>query len=667
MGSITSRQNADVEEAEIGSNQIPYKYKYPPKSGNYFGSHFIMGGERFDTPQPEAYLFGENADLNFLGSRPTAFPYPPPQANEPTKTLKSLVNIRKESVRFAKAPDCATKIHGDGSTNKGNSFNIEFIYEADAKCAVTIYYFCTEDITSNGVNYIAKDPSLTSETFHCSRGVNQLFSQNSHIFNPSLYSDDELCYNPERDVYPIVIHCVVEEGVEAETKQSHTTICVVDHHSDGTYVLRALKQKIYVDGLCYLLQEIYGIENKNINKVSIDDETDDNGSECVICMSDTRDTLILPCRHLCLCNSCADSLRYQANNCPICRAPFRALLQIRAVQKSVASALNITPQQDGDNIPPGYSAVSLIEALNGPPQVTVRNQTTTDVNDGADADATNAAEILNRTSESGQKESARLSKTKNPPEIRMSVLMAKDDPNSGKHSTTSNIREKSPRPKNNAKVQSGRDSVKIVNEKNAANLQPVEVDEDSDAEKLSPLLDPKKNEAFNNNKISNSALHIEGVDESIDDTDTEVEDNEEKKSRPILTTDNDTILAGAEDSDYYTPEDPHTTILSPLCPEKTKTTEFGKSKENLSTIPVISPTLKALKENINSIPGSPPQCSGSPISGGSNVSTRSSSDSYSSSSSTRQLLSSVPAANETPLHILDVKMCDDKQHSAVHV
>ncbi|KAJ6638151.1 E3 ubiquitin ligase, partial [Pseudolycoriella hygida] len=661
MGSIASRQNADVEEADVGSN---YAYKYPPKSGNYFGSHFIMGGERFDTPQPEAYLFGENADLNFLGSRPTAFPYPPPQANEPTKTLKSLVNIRKESVRFTKAPDCATKIHGDGTTNKGNSFNIEFIYEADTKCAVTIYYFCTEDITSNGVNYNSKDTSLTSDTFHCNRGVNQLFSQSSHIFNPSLYSDEELCYNAERDVYPIVIHCVVEEGIEAETKQSHTTICVVDHHSDGTYVLRALKQKIYVDGLCYLLQEIYGIENKNINKVSVDDETDDNGSECVICMSDTRDTLILPCRHLCLCNSCADSLRYQANNCPICRAPFRALLQIRAVQKSVASALNITSQQDGDNIPLGYAPISLIEALNGPPQVTTRNQPSADVNDSGDADATNAAEILNRGTDSGQKESARISKTKNPPEIRMSVLMAKDDPNNVKHSTTSNnIREKSPRLKNNVKIQANRDSVKIINEKNAANLQPAEVDEDSDAEKLSPLLDPKINDGFNNNKIPNSALHIEGVVESIDDTDTEIDDHE-KKSRPVLTTDNEAILAGAEDSeDYYTPEDPHTTILSPLCPEKNKATEFGKSKENLSTVPVIPPTLKALKENSNSIPGSP-------ISGSSAVSTRSSSDSYSSSSSTRQLLSSVPATNETPLHILDVKMCDDKQHSldkAVHV
>lgn len=29
-----------------------------------------MGGERFETPQPEQYLFGDNADLNFLGSKP---------------------------------------------------------------------------------------------------------------------------------------------------------------------------------------------------------------------------------------------------------------------------------------------------------------------------------------------------------------------------------------------------------------------------------------------------------------------------------------------------------------------------------------------------------------------------------------------------------------------
>lgn len=76
------------------------------------------------------------------------FPYPPPQANEPTKTLKSLVNIRKESVRFVKTPDSIAK--SDNAEAK-ISFNIEFVFDADAKCAITIYYFCTEDVTPAGM------------------------------------------------------------------------------------------------------------------------------------------------------------------------------------------------------------------------------------------------------------------------------------------------------------------------------------------------------------------------------------------------------------------------------------------------------------------------------------------------------------------------------------
>ncbi|XP_046399678.1 E3 ubiquitin ligase Rnf157 isoform X2 [Ischnura elegans] len=517
MGAFTSRQNAGVEEVDIVSN---HAYKYPPRSGNYFGSHFIMGGERFDTPQPEAYLFGENADLNFLGSRPTPFPYPPPQANEPTKTLKSLVNIRKESLKFIKLKDpcvvleCsppATTVRDevavslevddvplveDGVTptmqpDMGkplDRFGIEFTFDCDTRCAITIHYLCTEDITSGGVVYTPRDPSMSSETFRYERGANQHFSHPSHWFEPGRFSDGELMYHhlfarqmssnhqgqvhganglhnaPNgvhhssatvesgvrnmsvydlREVYPIVIHCVAEEedGVCSGGRQSHATIAVVERHSDGSYVLKALKQKLFVDGLCYLLQEIYGIENKNPSsqnatstfndsnteapvadtavvsneegvtladalplRVALtdeageeggevegtvdrggttavagdaaedDEEGEDGGSECVICMCDPRDTLILPCRHLCLCNSCADSLRYQANNCPICRAPFRALLQIRALQRiapgSTAGVGVLTNATEGscDNIPSGYETVSLIEALNGPCQ-----------------------------------------------------------------------------------------------------------------------------------------------------------------------------------------------------------------------------------------------------------------------------------------------------------
>ncbi len=84
---------ADGEDSSGAGAAAGATYRYPPKSGgSYFASHFIMGGEKFDSPQPESFLFGENSDLNLLGFRPVAFPYPPPQANEPTKTLRSQVN-----------------------------------------------------------------------------------------------------------------------------------------------------------------------------------------------------------------------------------------------------------------------------------------------------------------------------------------------------------------------------------------------------------------------------------------------------------------------------------------------------------------------------------------------------------------------------------------------
>ena len=390
MGNLLNvRQNGRIEEVDNnGSNA----YCYPPKSGHYFGSHFIMGGERFETCSPEAYLFGENMDLNFLGSHPTPFPYSAPLPHEPTRTLRALINIRKESLRLIRIPsdsDIKETSETNCETNKeSNRYNIEFLFDSDVKCAITVHYFCTEDMTSNGIIYTPKDSSLSSETFHYKRGANQYFSQSSHVLNPSLFTEEELIYRSVDEkgefdgsaAFPVVVQCVAEEG--EEPRQSHTLIAVIERNHENTHSIKPLKQKLFVDGLTYLLQEIYGIENKNALTVSgepclpSDDDLEDNSSECVICMSDARDTLILPCRHLCLCNGCADSLRYQANNCPICRSPFRALLQLKAVRKSFVANVNSVANHhqmmssnsstDLVDIPPGYEPISLIEALNGP-------------------------------------------------------------------------------------------------------------------------------------------------------------------------------------------------------------------------------------------------------------------------------------------------------------
>lgn len=45
-------------------------------------------------------------------------------------------------------------------------------------------------------------------------------------------------------------------------------------------------------------------------------------------MTENRNTLVLPCRHLCLCHGCAETIKHQSVKCPICRGPVKALLKI---------------------------------------------------------------------------------------------------------------------------------------------------------------------------------------------------------------------------------------------------------------------------------------------------------------------------------------------------
>ncbi|XP_064582146.1 E3 ubiquitin-protein ligase MGRN1 isoform X1 [Zonotrichia leucophrys gambelii] len=400
MGSLLSRRIAGVEDIDIQANSA---YRYPPKSGNYFASHFFMGGEKFDTPHPEGYLFGENMDLNFLGNRPVQFPYITPAPHEPVKTLRSLVNIRKDSLRLVRYKDDVDSPTEENGKQKV-LYSLEFTFDADARVAITIYCQATEEFVGGMAVYSTKNPSLQSETVHYKRGVSQQFSLPSFKIDFSEWKDDELNFDLDRGVFPVVIRAVVDEGdvVVEVTGHAHVLLAAFEKHVDGSFSVKPLKQKQIVDRVSYLLQEIYGIENKNNQETKpSDDENSDNSNECVVCLSDLRDTLILPCRHLCLCNSCADTLRYQANNCPICRLPFRALLQIRAVRKKpgALSPVSFSPvlaqsvdhdehshpfkplkvssvslpsrkprrevRTSSDNIPAGYEPISLLEALNG--------------------------------------------------------------------------------------------------------------------------------------------------------------------------------------------------------------------------------------------------------------------------------------------------------------
>lgn len=424
MGNIVDRglSLVNLSRARSSDNDPSslYSYSYPPKNGQpYFAPHFIMGGERFESFQPESFLFGENLDLNFLGSKPTPFPYTAPLPTEPTKSIRALLNIRKESVRFVRVTDPSLlpkeeqerlsndqqQQHQDSKPGKDKVsskdknhqerfyYNIEFTFDSDVSCSISIYYFSTEEVSPTGVTFHPRDWNICHEKVIYPRGAGQLYSQPGHIFCPNNFNEGDLHYRAfdengffdSKVPFPVVIHMVALEG--DEPRQSHSLVAVVEKNvNSGSFTLKPFIQKMFIDGLHFLLQEVYGIENKTVPQVSspidgqpvtryvsVEEEAEESSaSECVVCLSDPRDTLILPCRHLCLCNACADSLRYQANNCPICRAPFRALLQIRAVRRIPLAGTSSSPTVslptliEPMDVPSGYEALPLVEALNGP-------------------------------------------------------------------------------------------------------------------------------------------------------------------------------------------------------------------------------------------------------------------------------------------------------------
>ncbi|RCN26708.1 zinc finger, C3HC4 type, partial [Ancylostoma caninum] len=227
-----------------------------------------------------------------------------------------------------------------GSQSDSTLYRLEFTLDADCSCFVQIHFNARELYQDGEIQFAYRNKRVScSDRFHFDTGSDQVF--NNFIFDSSKWDLADLTYSGGL-YFPVV---VVIQTDDVERAQMQSTMCTVDVANDSSHalILKPLRQKIACDGVIYLLQEMFGIENK---EMTADGSTDDGGLECIICMSDVRDTVILPCRHLCICNNCADTLRYKLNNCPICRSPFRALIQLRARRQTRNMGLDLYLPED---------------------------------------------------------------------------------------------------------------------------------------------------------------------------------------------------------------------------------------------------------------------------------------------------------------------------------
>ncbi|CAH1452144.1 unnamed protein product [Lactuca virosa] len=238
-------------------------------------------------------------------------------------TIRNDVNLKKETL----------KIEAD-EENPGK-FLVSFTFDATVPCNITLYFFAKEGEDCNLTT--TKEDSLPPLTVSFQQGLGQKFRQKTGTgIDLSTYEESELSKGNETTVYPLAVKAEATKTLTSSSSSenrnpdsgvnnSQITDAVFENDK-GEYKVKVLKQILWVNGIRYELQEIYGIGNS-----ADGGEYDGNDpcKECVICLSEPRDTTVLPCRHMCMCNGCAKVLRFQTNRCPICRQPVERLLEIK--------------------------------------------------------------------------------------------------------------------------------------------------------------------------------------------------------------------------------------------------------------------------------------------------------------------------------------------------
>ena len=283
-----------------------------------------------------------------------------------TSTIRNHVNVKKSSVKMMSSSATTDAANGEAK--------IEFTYDATKKCAASVYV-CQKGWMTSGskfasVAYRKPCDAGFSETVSVAVSKAKMNSLRSLKNN-----------NEEKDGFAVVIQleCVgdqvemqeeanralfAESFVEDTTLegkerffdpekafdtvnpsvQAQVTYCSAPQFSSTTeenlVKLQVVKQHIFVNGSSYELQEIYGIDNNPSNYNSLEElhnveqfqqqqeREDDDEVMCVVCLTEPKNTTVLPCRHMCMCSECARALRFQSNKCPICRNPVESLLEI---------------------------------------------------------------------------------------------------------------------------------------------------------------------------------------------------------------------------------------------------------------------------------------------------------------------------------------------------
>ncbi|KAJ9457633.1 putative E3 ubiquitin-protein ligase LUL2 [Diplonema papillatum] len=243
-----------------------------------------------------------------------------PEVTE-VRTLRNLANLRKGTVSLTRA---AASPH---------AHHLSFKADTSVPCTASVFAYCEEigcakgDIhfksLFNGMKLQPVPPVRLPE------GTNVECTSDAIDFSEFPTAS----FSPTAQSWALVIQL---EYMVPSTSESGASPTRAPAHAQSQFSYLQIDtenetanvqvQKLQVGREVFEVEDIYGAHV--VEETPLEDTVADKDDlTCVICLTEPRDTLVMPCRHQCLCFGCASYLRKQMNKCPMCRGQIEGLLK----------------------------------------------------------------------------------------------------------------------------------------------------------------------------------------------------------------------------------------------------------------------------------------------------------------------------------------------------
>jgi len=145
-------------------------------------------------------------------------------------------------------------------------------------------------------------------------------SQTKHVFTDSRQDFEDIVIDLDStcldNVSPVRYFCVAMVSIKDSDQFEYT---VFDANIENFESLPAYTNSIKIKTQYILdLEEVVLSEYEGVFGCDSLDVNVEDGPECVVCYMNPRGVMLLPCRHLCVCEECLPKI----DKCPLCRKPM---------------------------------------------------------------------------------------------------------------------------------------------------------------------------------------------------------------------------------------------------------------------------------------------------------------------------------------------------------